>query len=177
MALQSRTLSCFHWGVACGPGLELILPSHTVNTQLHQHRFFCLPLNKQYMSPAFTVTHTALHCHAERNLWRRNTTHLHVSLRLTPWTKDFFLAASHAGKVLQGLPRLKAEDVADVKSLSCTSLLLLTMCVTLQSPLIPLLHMGGSVLCAESRQHWTCCTLWEKVTSAIGDALRSGLLL
>ena len=34
-----------------------------------------------------------------------------------PDTKDYFLAASHAGIALQGLPRLKEKDVADVRRL------------------------------------------------------------
>ncbi len=48
---------------------------------------------------------------------RRHTTHFHISLRLSSQTKDYFLAASHAGIALQGLPRLKAKDVDDVRSL------------------------------------------------------------
>lgn len=95
---------------------------------------------------------------------RRNTTHLHISWRLAPRTKDYFLAASHAGIALQGLPRLKAKDVADVKSGSRSSLSLLTMCVTLQSP-FNFTFTNGQMWAA--RRNHTAVNLshtWEKVT-------------
>lgn len=114
------------------------------------------------------MTHRALHCYAKRSSWRTDTTHLHISLRLAPWTKDYFLAASHAGIVLQGLPRLKAKDVADVKSLSRTSLSLLTMCVTLQSPLISPLQMARSALHAQITQH---CHTWHTLRKGHQSAL------
>lgn len=86
---------------------------------------FDFPLKKQYVSCTFIATLKALHCYAKKVSWRTNATHFHISLRLSSQTKDYFLAASHAGIALQGLPRLKAKYVADVSSLSRASLLLL----------------------------------------------------
>lgn len=62
-----------------------------------------------------------------------------------PKPKDYFLAASQAGIALQGLPRLKAKDGTNVRNLSRTSLLLMTMRITLRSPLISALQI--SVAC------------------------------
>ncbi len=102
-----------------------------------------------------TQLYPAMHKRARR----RHATHFHISLRLSSWTRDYFLAASHAGIALQGLSRLKAKDVGDVRNLSGAPPLLLTMCITLQSPLISASQMGRLAPHAEIMRHWICHTM------------------
>lgn len=44
-----------------------------------------------------------------------SNSHFLISLRLSFQTKDYFLAASHAGIALQGLPRLKGNKICRYK--------------------------------------------------------------
>ena len=93
------------------------------------------------------------------------------------WT--LFSCCQSCGMVLQGLPRLKGKDVADVRSLSLTSLLLLTMRITLQSPFIfPIRKKGADQRRTQKiMQPCLCHTLWGKVIGAVCDVHRCGALL
>lgn len=92
----------------------------------------------------------------------RKNTDFHISLRLSFQTKDYFLAASHAGIALQGLPRLKGKDVADVRRLSLASLSLADNVYNLAiSFIISLffLQMGRTTRHKKkTQQHWICHT-------------------
>lgn len=99
--------------------------------------------------------------------WRTNATHFHISLRLSSQTKDYFLAASHAGIALQGLPRLKAKYVADVSSHFFVAL---EMCITLQSPLFHYYKWADQQQHTEIAQPYIC---QKKVNGADCDVHRS----